>query len=82
MLRNEGRRGEGRHGFDGAWIEPGTLPALAASALFGSVLVFGVASRLVRYRGDQLNGIFAALVVLWPAASDANSPGAGISAKG
>lgn len=54
-----------RRKLDGAWIERGTLPALAASLLFGSVLIFGVASELVRYRGDQMNGIFAALVVMW-----------------
>jgi membrane-associated phospholipid phosphatase len=73
MRRGEERTGlsaggvavSGRHGFEGAWIERGTLPALAATALFGSVLIFGVVSRLVRYRGDELNIIFAAVVVLW-----------------
>jgi membrane-associated phospholipid phosphatase len=60
-----GLAGSGRHGFEGAWIERGTLPSLAATALFGSVLIFGVVSGLVRYRGDELNGIFAAVMVLW-----------------
>jgi membrane-associated phospholipid phosphatase len=46
-------------------IDRGTWLALAAAGLFGSVLILGCAAHLVRYRGDELNGIFAAIVALW-----------------
>lgn len=54
-----------RRTFDGDLIERGTLPALAASALFMSILILGLALGVVRYRGDELNGLFGAVTALW-----------------
>lgn len=54
-----------RYTFESPLIERGTLPALAAAAVYGSILIVGCALHLVQYRGDELNPIFGAVSALW-----------------
>jgi membrane-associated phospholipid phosphatase len=54
-----------RYTYHGDFVEPASVPALSASALFLLVILGGVITGVVRVRVDELSGIALPLATLW-----------------